>query len=57
MAKEEPVKPSSRDAKVEDFKSIDQQAQEQEEKMRQQGAHSNIGVGDEKNPIGESEEG
>lgn len=40
----------------EEFESIDQESREDGEKMEKRGAHSNTGVGDEQNPIGESEE-
>ena len=40
----------------EEFESIDQQSKEDGEKMEKRGAHSNTGVGDEQNPIGESHE-
>ncbi|ANU22264.1 hypothetical protein [Planococcus donghaensis] len=40
----------------EEFKSIDEQAKDRGEKMREKGAHSNKGIGDENNPIGESQE-
>ncbi|WP_211655156.1 hypothetical protein [Planococcus alpniumensis] len=41
--------------KREEFEGIDRESQEDGEKMRKEGAHSNTGVGDERNPIGESE--
>lgn len=41
--------------KREEFEGIDQESREDGEKMRKEGAHSNTGVGDERNPIGESE--
>ncbi|MDN5709145.1 MAG: hypothetical protein L0G95_06870 [Planococcus sp. (in: firmicutes)] len=41
--------------KREEFEGIDRESQEDGEKMRKEGAHSNTGVGDEQNPIGESE--
>ncbi|WP_298823905.1 hypothetical protein [uncultured Planococcus sp.] len=40
----------------EEFESIDQESREDGDKMQKKGAHSNTGVGDEQNPIGESEE-
>lgn len=40
----------------EEFESIDQESREDGEKMEKRGAHSNTGVGDEQNPIGESED-
>lgn len=40
----------------EEFESIDQESREDGEKMEKRGAHSNTGVGDEQNPIGESQE-
>lgn len=42
--------------KREEFEGIDRESQEDGEKMRQEGAHSNTGIGDERNPIDESEE-
>lgn len=41
--------------KREEFEGIDRESREDGEKMRKEGAHSNTGVGDERNPIGESE--
>ncbi len=41
--------------KREEFEGIGQESREDGEKMSKQGAHSNTGVGDEQNPIGESE--
>ena len=40
----------------EEFESIDQESREDGEKMEKRGAHSNTGIGDEQNPIGESED-
>lgn len=40
----------------EEFESIDQESREDGKKMEEKGAHSNTGVGDEQNPIGESED-
>lgn len=40
----------------EEFESIDQESREDGKKMEKRGAHSNTGIGDEQNPIGESEE-
>ena len=40
----------------EEFESIDQESREDGEEMEKRGAHSNTGVGDEQNPIGESED-
>lgn len=42
--------------KREEFEGIDRQSKEDAQEMKKQGAHSNTGVGDEQNPIGESEE-
>lgn len=39
----------------EEFESIDQESREDGKSMEKSGAHSNTGVGDERNPIGESE--
>ncbi|WP_142826971.1 hypothetical protein [Planococcus soli] len=40
----------------EEFESVDQESREDGKKMDKKGAHSNTGVGDEQNQIGESEE-
>ena len=40
----------------EEFESIDQESREGGKEMEKRGAHSNTGVGDEQNPIGESED-
>lgn len=40
----------------EEFESIDQESREDGKEMEKRGAHSNTGVGDEQNPIGESED-
>ncbi|MFP3323994.1 hypothetical protein R0K05_12960 [Planococcus sp. SIMBA_160] len=42
--------------KREEFEGIDRESQEDGEKLRKQSGHSDTGVGDERNPIGESEE-
>lgn len=40
----------------EEYESIDQESKEDGKAMKKTGAHSNTGIGDEQNPIGESEE-
>lgn len=41
----------------EEFEGIQQESKEDGRKMQQKGAHSNKGIGDERNPIRESEKG
>ena len=40
----------------EEYETIQQESVEDGQEMEKRGAHSNEGVGDEQNPIGESEE-
>ncbi|CEG21747.1 hypothetical protein BN1080_00663 [Planococcus massiliensis] len=40
----------------EEYESIEQESAEDGKEMEKRGAHSNEGIGDEQNPIGESEE-
>lgn len=40
----------------EEFETIQQKSAEDGSEMEKRGAHSNEGIGDEQNPIGESEE-
>lgn len=39
----------------EEFESIEQESREDGMEMEKRGAHSNMGIGDEENPIGENE--
>lgn len=40
----------------EEYESIEQESAKDGEEMEKRGSHSNEGIGDEQNPIGESEE-
>lgn len=40
----------------EEFEGIDQESREDGEEMEHSSAHSNLGIGDEKNPIREKED-
>lgn len=51
-----PDTPTENRRQREEFASIEQESVEDGAEMEKRGAHSNLGIGDEQNPIGEDQE-
>lgn len=52
----QPDTPAESRRQREEFESIDQESAEDGAEMEKRGAHSNLGIGDEQNPMEEKEE-